>query len=290
MKILIIIFIFVIIISILFYLIQSDKFKMKKLQIDLFFDINKRKPNDNIPIVYKFKLGYGGIGDFIKFMELCIKKSKIMNTKFYINLDHPMKEFIQIKDKYIFNPHKTKIYETIKPFTFYNKFDKNSFINKKIIFNPLQYFTFSKECLDNCSNLLLKNNINNNYEGIHLRMGDSKMNSTKKNQFDNRVKNLNFHDTIDKIVSSKIDTIFLLFTDNKQIKTEIFEKFDNIRILNIEIIHTSDCYNNKFQKNLKDNISEFVLLSKAKKIHSISYSGYPIVASWIYSNPLVKYY
>jgi len=247
--------------------------------------------NKNL-IVYEFKLGYGGIGDFIKYMKLCIIKSEILNVEFYINLDHPMKEFIQIKDKYIFNPNKTTIYETIKPFDLYHKSGETYVIQmrNKQNFNPLQYFIFSKECIDNCSNLLLQNNINNNYEGIHLRLGDSKMNSTNRNKTDYRVKKLNFHDTINKIVSGKLETTFLFFTDNKEVKIEIVKKYDNIRILNIEIIHTSECYSKKLQKNLKDNISEFILLSRAKKIHSISYSGYPIVASWIYSNPLVKYY
>ena len=226
-------------------------------------------------------------------MKLCIIKSEITNTKFYIDLDHPMKEFIQIDKKYIFNPSETKVYEIITPFVFYNRFEKTSVIqiHDKNNFHPLRYFSFSKECIDNCNNLLLQNNINNyNYEGIHLRCGDSKMDSTKINKSDNRIINLNFYDIINKIVSDKLETIFLLCTDNKEIKTEIARKFNNIRILNINIIHTSEVYDKNFQKELKDNISEFILLARATKIHSVSYSGFSIVASWIYSREYVKYY
>ena len=61
--------------------------------------------------------------------------------------------------------------------------------------------------------------------------------------------------------------------------------------MDIEIIHTGDHSKTKVSSQcLKDNISEFVILSKAKKIHSVTYSGYSIVASWIYLNPYVKYY
>ena len=58
-----------------------------------------------------------------------------MNVEFYINLYHPMKEYIQIKDKYIFNPNKTTRYETIKPFQFYGKTNVIQFDNKEN-FNP----------------------------------------------------------------------------------------------------------------------------------------------------------
>ena len=89
-----------------------------------------------------------------------------------------MKDFIQIDKKYIFNPSKTKVYEIITPFVFYNRFEKTSVIQ---------------------------------------------------------------------------------------------------------------IYNKNFQKELKYNISEFILLARATKIHSISYSGYFIVTSWIYSREYVKY-
>jgi len=254
--------------------------------------IQKEKQEDdrlkaNIPIVYEFKLNYGGIGDFIKYMKASVKKSKDMNAEFYINLDHPMNEFIKIKDKYIFNPQKTKVYEIIKPFMlYYKRFSLDDFF-----FEPLQYFTFSKDCLDNCSNLLLKGNINSDYEGIHLRLGDSNMKYTNIVKEDDRAKGVNFNEIVGKIVSSKKDTIFLLFSDNEQVKTEIFKTYDNVRILDIEIIHTGDHSKTKVSSQcLKDNISEFVILSKAKKIHSVTYSGYSIVASWIYLNPYVNYY
>jgi len=249
----------------------------------------------NTSVVYEFKLGYGGIGDFIKYMQTCIIESEIKNANFYIDLNHPMKNFIIIEDKYHINKCKNENVKR-KPFDYYHlcgRLHKHKCVislEDKLSFYPLEYFKFSDECLNNCNELVNKNNIPNDYEAIHLRMGDSKMSSTNKNKHDCRVKNINFYDIINNIVSNNLQSNFIFFSDNEEIKNEIVTKYDNVHMINIKILHTSECYNKNYEENIKNNISEFVILAKAKKIHSISYSGFSIVASWIYSNQLIKYY
>lgn len=246
-------------------------------------------------IVYKFCLGYGGIGDFIKYMKIAKYESEKEKLEFKINLDHPLNKFIKIKDKYIFK-NEDKNIKIVIPKNYYYRFEDDSYsINIRKInvfdFNPFDYFYFTEDIYKNLNILKIKNNIPDNYEAIHVRLGDSKMHSTDKNKKDDRIKNLEIYKIINNIITENENKIFVLFTDNEKLKEEIFKKNNNVKIINIKIIHTSECYSKKNRDfDLKNNLCDFIFLSNSNKIHSISYSGFPIVASWINSTKIKIYY
>tara|TARA_Y100000389_G_scaffold202902_1_gene249661 strand:+ start:1010 stop:1843 length:834 start_codon:yes stop_codon:yes gene_type:complete len=252
--------------------------------------VNESFNNSNQDILYEFKLGYGGIGDFIKFMRICKIESEIRNVKFYINFDHPLNKYLKINNKFTGNYDKNNV-NIIKPFDYYNRFDKNSALQMDTInktdFKPLDYFYINDDCKNRYNFLKNKNNIPDIYEGIHIILGDSKMSSTKKNKDDDRVGELDIYSKLDNLVNGKRDTTFVLFTDNEKVKNEINSKYNNVKILDICIVHTSD--ENEDVKIL-DNLCDFLFLSNAKVIHSFTKSGFPIVASWIYNNNLSIYY
>ena len=217
--------------------------------------VNESFNNSEQDILYEFKLGYGGIGDFIKFMRICKIESEIRNVKFYIDFDHPLNKYLKIHNKFTGNYDKNNV-NIIKPSDYYYRFDKNSALQMNTInipdFKPLDYFYINEDCKNRYNFLKNKNNIPDIYEGIHIRLGDSKMSSTKNNKDDDRVG-----------------------------KLDIYSKLD------ICIVHTSD--ENEDVKIL-DNLCDFLFLSNAKVIHSFTKSGFPIVASWIYNNKLAGYY
>lgn len=267
-----IIFIILIIFLVLYSNLEKDNFKNKNV-------------ND---IIYEFKIGNGGIGDFIKYMRICKIDSEIKNTNFYINLDHPINNYLKIKDKYILK-NKKKV-EIKKP-SYYYKFSDNPGVlmadtHKPVDFRPFDYFYLTEECKKRYNDLKIKNNIPDIYEGIHVRMGDSKMNISK-NLTDDRIKNVDIFEKLNKLITSKKNTIFLIFSDNKNLKTRIEKKYKNVKFLDINILHTSY----KFKSNqILDTLCDFLFLSNSKVIHSMTSSGFPIVASWMNETPLVIHY
>lgn len=247
--------------------------------------------NENNDIVYEFKLGYGGIGDFIKFMRICKIESEIKNVNFYIDFDHPLNKYIKINNKFIWNGDDKHNVKIVKPFVYYQRFDKNCALQRDTLnpidFKPLNYFDLSQECKTRYDFLKNKNNIPDIYEGIHIRLGDSQLDSTKNNKQDERVGDLDIYSNLDNLVKSKRDTTFVLFVDNEKVKNEIYSKYNNIKILDIDIVHTSD-KNEDIQ--ILDNLCDFLFLSNSKVIHSFTKSGFPIVASWMYQRSLMTYY
>jgi hypothetical protein len=241
-------------------------------------------------IVYEFKSGYGGIGDFIKFMRICKIESEIKNVKFHIDFDHTLNKYVKINNNFTDNYDKNNV-RIVKPFDYYKRFNEDCALQKDTLnppdFKPLNYFEFSQECMTRYDFLKNKNNIPDIYEGIHIRLGDAKMDSTKNNKHDNRAKNFDFLNNINTLVTSKPNTPFVLFVDNKEVKNEIYNKYSNVKIVNIDIIHTSDKNNDMA---ILDNLCDFLFLSNSSVIHSFTPSGFPIVASWIYQRPLKTYY
>jgi hypothetical protein len=273
------IFSIILIIIVVIFIIKKD--------IEVFNNNDNNKDKD---IVYEFKLGYGGIGDFIKYMRICKIESEIRNVKFYIDFDHPLNKYVNIKNKFIQKSDKNN-FNIVKPFNYYYRFDKNCALNqntlKSIDFNPLDFFDISDKCKMRYNFLKNQNNIPDVYEGIHLRIGDAKMKATKKNKDDDRAKNVDFLNNIDRLIKGKQETTFVLFVDNEEVKKEIYNKYSNVKTVNIDIVHTSD-------KNsdiaILDNLCDFLFLSNSQVIHSFSHSGFPIVASWIYQSQLKTYY
>tara|TARA_Y100000389_G_scaffold88106_1_gene84566 strand:- start:2966 stop:4759 length:1794 start_codon:yes stop_codon:yes gene_type:complete len=256
-----------------------------------------RELND-FNIIYEFKLGYGGIGDFFKFMKFAYTYTNRNKDIFKINLSHPINKYITIKDKYIST--KNTNFKIIKPFTFYGDGGKmNDDYNKiepflNYDFNPLDYCIISNDVYQRCAQLIDKLNFNI-YDSIHVRFGDKIWDKNAREE--DRIKNTDIYKKIEKI-SNNCNKNFILFSDNEVVKKKLAKKYHNIHILPTIVIHTDtggSC--NKDHKSLDknptdmlDTIAEFILLSKGQVIHAITNSGFSVTASWLNGNKIVKYY
>lgn len=254
------------------------------------FTINKKKC-----VVYNFKIGSGGMGDFLKFLKICyIFTFKNNINNFFINLDHPKSKYIIINDKYILkNKDDFKIINK-KPFDFYETKINDLDCNQE--FNILDFLDFSDEIKNSSLDMLNKENISSDYNGIHLRVGDQHFKYEIGYRNDNRIGNLsidNIYEKIEKIINNDKNNLYIFFSENENYKSLIKKKnYKNIKIFDIPIIHTGQFGEKgyEYDKNLKFNICDFYLLTKCKIIHSFTNSGYPITASYFNNSKLIKYY
>jgi hypothetical protein len=245
--------------------------------------------NYNKILVYDFKIGYGGIGDCIKYfmfiLDICIK----FNIRLYYLINNiPLEKCLILKYKqmyiqsnqltnyeYISNINSFRIDNKKKyivhPFLFYKGFNFNS-----ITLQFKEVFTFSKDVLLNIKEIL-PNITLDNYISIHLRLGDKYLETNKEFiicKDDVRSYDIN---KIYEFIENNKDKQILFFCDNNKLKLELKEKYNNIIITNSNIGHSGQ--KNTTYKQTLDAITEFFLLSKSNKIYSASYSGFSIVAS-----------
>jgi hypothetical protein len=269
----------------------------------------------NKKLIYNFKLGFGGIGDCIKFfmhsLNLSIKYNfqlyylinnipvekyiKLKYPKMYINVDdvindNTRKIFYIDNDNQISEKNDLNYYYVINPFLFYNSFTYDSI---SITINIDEVFEFSNEIIINSKNLLNNNNNNNNdnildYISIHLRLGDKYLETDKAFVMcinDERQYN---EDNLFKFIEENINKNknIIFFCDNNNYKLKIKKKYqnNNFIIIDSDIGHTSLL--NTTEKQTLDTISEFYILTNSKEIYSGSYSGFSIIASKFKNIPL----
>lgn len=128
-------------------------------------------------IVYDFQLGYGGIGDNIKFfifiLEMCIKNNKRLYYKIN-NIE--IEKYIKLKYYMMYIDEdmigKLDCVEVVIPLMFYSSIHYNFTIDVNKVF----YFT--DEVKIN-SKLLFPKDIDD-YISIHLRLGDKHLETEKK--------------------------------------------------------------------------------------------------------------
>jgi hypothetical protein len=254
-------------------------------------------------IVYDFGLGDGGIGDNIKyFMNIfntCIK----FNIKLYYLLqNHPCEKFLKLKYKKFYITQEEILNNTID-ITDINDVpnitsDKYYKINPRIIYkNQLKeqiikdsldkIFYFSDEVILN-SNKLLFNNNNIKYISIHLRLGDSYLETEKKYVSCKNDKRSYIEENIFKYIENNSDKNIIFFCDNKSYKLKLKNLYKNIIITDCDIGHTS--FTNTTDKQVLDAITEFYLMSNSTCIIMASLSGFPIMASKFKNIPLQRIY
>lgn len=249
--------------------------------------------NFNKSIIYRFELGYGGIGDltryFMYLLTLCIKnnvklyyfpKGNIIVDKFF-KIKYPEMYISEEKrgnPSLITNmddiPYLTPniMYETI-PYYMYNIVDNID----KIEYSLEDVFYFTDNIKTNANNFLINNNIKDKYISIHLRLGDKHLETEKHYVFctwDERIYN---EDNIFKFIENNMDKTILFFCDNNGYKLKIKNKYNNVKITNFNIGHTS--LPNTTEIQFFDTITEFYLLSNSDHIYKASTSGFPCMAA-----------
>lgn len=255
--------------------------------------INKYDSFDKI-IVYDFKLHYGGLGDCIKFfmfiLNLCIKNDiklyylkndifinnylKLKYEKMYITLDNIINyNKIKYTDTFCITPN---VYNIISPSDLYDDFNY-----KDTDININEVFEFNDSVKINSEKILLRlfNEKDNNYISIHLRLGDTYLETEKKfincygdKREYNEEKLYNF---IENMILCNENILF--FCDNNGYKLKIKEKYNSVMITDLNIGHTGLI--NTTEKPVLDTITEFYLMTNSKKIFMASKSGFPKIAS-----------
>ena len=235
--------------------------------------INNFNNFDKISI-YDFKLGDGGIGDYLKFYMIILTKCMCNNIKLYHKINNiEIEKYIKLKFDFLYISSdeilKLKNVTIEKPQHYYKK-DK---YNGDILLNEIFYF----------DNIIITNvktvipSLPINYISIHLRLGD-KFLETDKNfvlcKNDTRDFSLK---KIYKFIEDNKDKNIIFFSDNNKERLKIKNKYKNIIITTSEIGHSS--LSNTTNKQILDSITDFYILSNSQLIYSASYSGFSIMAS-----------
>lgn len=235
--------------------------------------INNYK-NFNKSIVYDFKLGFGGIGDYLKFFMIILEKCMNNNIKLYHKINNiEIEKYIKLKYDFLYitddEISKLKNVTIKRPQNYYND-DK---YNGDLCLDEVFYF-------DN----IVKKNVNiifpslpTNYISIHLRLGDKFLETDKRFVCcKNDIRNFS-NEKICRFIEDNNDKNIIFFCDNNITRYIYKNKYKNIIIPNSSIGHTS-LYNTT-NKQVLDAITEFYILSKSDLIYAASWSGFSKLAS-----------
>ena len=237
----------------------------------------------NKKIVYDFKLGYGGIGDNIKFfmfvLEFCMKN----NTALYYKINNIDNEkYIKLKYNIMYvNESRMQELGTVtivNPCMYYRTINYNYSININ------EVFYFSDEVKLN-SKSLFPNDILD-YVSIHLRLGDKYLETETKYVLCKYDERRFSEENINKFIEEHSNENIFFCCDNNAYKLKLKEKYNNIIITNCQIGHSS--LPNTTPKQVLDGITEFYILTNSKQIFAASESGFSIIASKFNNIPLLK--
>jgi len=245
--------------------------------------INNFKNFDNA-IVYDFRLGDGGIGDYLKFFMIILTECMSNNIKIYYKINNiKIEQYIKFKYDffYITIDEISKLNNvTIKrPYDYYS----NDKYNGNISLNEVFYF-------ENSIKINVKNIVPllpTNYISIHLRMGDKFLETDKKFVLCKSNTRVFSEEKIYKFIEDNNDKTIFFFCDNNNQKLKIKNKYRNIIITDSQIGHTS--LSNTTNKQILDTITEFYLLSNSQLIYAASYSGFSYMASKFNNVEYIQY-
>ena len=256
-------------------------------------------------IVYNFELGWGGLGDNIKFfmyiLSLCIQHNVklyylINNTAIekYIRLKY-QKMYINKNDinesyyakKFDISKLSRKEYNMVNPFYFYNI--GVEYLYGNILLKCEDVFFFSNEVKQNSEKLLSDILIKNiGYISIHLRLGDKYLETDKSFVMAKNDERDYDEEKFFLYIETNHDKPIIFFCDNNSYKLKIKKKYNNIIIINSDIGHTS--LQNTTDKQTLDTISEFYIMTNSEKIIAASYSGFSKTASKFKNIPIDTLY
>lgn len=235
--------------------------------------INKYNKFD-ITFVYDFKLGDGGIGDYIKFFMIILTYCMNNNIRFYHKINNiEIEKYIKIKYD-ILNITQKDINKLTNVFI---KTPYDYYQNVHYNYNMLldEVFYFDNVIINNVKNILTT--IPLNYISIHLRLGDKYLEVDKKYVLCKNDTREFSEEKIHNFIENNSSKNILFFCDNNNYKLNIKQKYKNIIITNSSIGHTS--LSNTSNKQILDTITEFYILSNSELIFAGSNSGFSKMAS-----------
>lgn len=223
--------------------------------------------------IYNFTLGNGGIGDYLKFYMIILKKCMSNNIKFYHKINNiEIEKYIRLKYDFLYISSneilklKNVTIETPRHYYRNDKYDGDILLN--------EIFYFDNIIKTNVKSLLPSLPIN--YISIHLRLGDKFLETDKKFvKCTNDTRRFNL-DKIYKFIEDNKDKNIIFFCDNNNYRLKIKNKYENIITTTSQIGHTS--LSNTTTKQIIDSITDFYILSNSQLIYASSYSGFSIMA------------
>jgi hypothetical protein len=237
----------------------------------------------NKKIVYDFKLGYGGIGDNIKFFMFVLESCMKNNTALYYKINNIDNEKYIKLNYNIMYVNESRLKElgqvtVVNPCMYYRTINYNYSININ------EVFYFSDEVKVN-SKILFPENITD-YVSIHLRLGDKYLETETKYVLCKYDERRFSEENINKFIEEHSNENIFFCCDNNAYKLKLKEKYNNIIITNCQIGHTS--LSNTTPEQVLDGITEFYILTNSKQIFAASESGFSIIASKFNNIPLLK--
>lgn len=242
-------------------------------------------------VVYKFELGNGGVGDFIKYficlLNLCMKNNIKM---YYLAEYNVLDNFIKLKypQMYLKSEQLLNVQyldnidslNNINEYSYYIVVPSNMYKFHEELYESItqkisDYFYFTDEIKINASK---NTNINfENYISIHLRLGDKFLETDKANVLvKDDVRHFN-EDILFDFIEKKSDKNILFFCDNYEYKTNIKNKYNFITITDYKIGHTS-LLSTTFEEAF-NGVTEFYILTNSTEIYTPTESGFSMVAS-----------
>lgn len=225
-------------------------------------------------IVYDFKLGDGGIGDYLKFFMIILTHCMNNNKRIYCKFnDLEIQKYIKFKYEF-FNIttdeiHKLKNVVVERPQKYYKKDHYNYNVNLN------EVFVFDDSVKFNVKYIISK--LPKTYISIHLRLGDKFLEVDKQFVYSKNDTREYSEKKLYSFIENNMNTNILFFCDNNAYKWKIKEKYGNILITDSEIGHTS--FSNTSKKQILDTITEFYILSNSRSIYAASQSGFSVMAS-----------
>jgi hypothetical protein len=246
-------------------------------------------------VVYDFKLGNGGIGDYCKFFMyvlcLCIKhKFRV----YYVLNDIPIETYMRLKYNQMYiNRYEIPQANRIK--TESEMFDTDCIIvTSDIFYNTYTYdaitlrisdvFEFSNTIILNSQRLFSRRP--SDYIALHLRLGDKYLETDMSYVVCKEDERTFDADKLLLFIEENHQRNIVFFCDNNQFKQIIKFKYDQIIITDCNIGHTS-LYNTTDDQIL-DTISEFYIMCNSSHIYSATpyFSGFAAMAAKFKNIPI----
>lgn len=248
-------------------------------------------------IVYDFKLGDGGIGDYCKFFMylLCMCVTNKYRIYYLVN-NITIEKYMVLKHKQFYIRHD----ELPKDFTIATNimqiFDSDcTLITPSLLYNVYNYdaitiqlqdiFTFSEQIHANYDRLFPKNI--SDYVSVHLRIGDKYLETDKS--FVVVIDDERYYDegSLFQFIELNTHLNIIFFCDNNGCKQYLKSKYPSLIIIDARVGHTS--LFNTTEEQILDAITEFCIMCNSSHIYSASsFSGFSIMASKFKNTPITN--
>ena len=243
-------------------------------------------------VVYQFRVGYGGIGDCIKYfmylLHVCIQQKCRL---YYQVMNIPLENYLRLVDNAMYirendmtttvpiNVHgplvvNEQAYTVCTPFDLYDAYEEVAYPIYKL-------FTFSQAIW------YRKNEIfpfHEKYVSIHIRLGDKYLETDSHFVVVKNDERPFQEEAVYRWIHSHRHENLVVFCDNHTFKQYLKQKFPYVHLTTAKVGHTS--LFNTTEQHVMDAVTEFYILSKSERIVSNCVSGFSDMAAKFNRTPI----